>query len=291
MRNAFVATIIAFFAFSNTFALAKENNINFKFGVVVQHSAINPSIIIQALKPFSEYISKRLKTKCEIVIFPNVESLSVALTNGTINTGQVSSLEYVKLKEKFDIKPIIKGINDGSSNYKALLLVHKDSNFECLKELRGKKFVYSSKDSAHGYLYPSLLIKTKLNSSIESYFGNITRTQKDVDGILSVYYKQADIVSASSRSYELLCQLKPQLRRQLKILNASEPITSDPIFLYEKNFNDKSKIKILKKELLNMHRVPEGSKILLLFKISQMTDACDNDYNTLREMLAKERSL
>ena len=261
-----------------------------QMGVITKHSFTNPAAILEACKPFANYIGKRLNKKVIITIYPELADIVEQIDNGNLHFGIISNLEYVKLAEQRNVKPLAKGLKGNSSCYKAILLVRNDSGINSIGDLKGKKFVYSSKDSSHGYLFPSLLIKTKYHMPLEQYFSEIIHTKKDPDGILAVYYKKADVVSASSLTYELMCELKPQMKRKLKVIEYSEPLVFDPIFYFEENFKEKSLIEKSKKEVLNMHNVPEGNQILMMIKIGRLESASNADYDSIRNMIIKEKN-
>jgi phosphonate transport system substrate-binding protein len=249
--------------------------------------AVSPEAILEGVRPFAKYLTKKLgvEVKCELV--PDYNAMITGLNNGKIQLGYVSNLDYLKIKSKMDITPFAKVIKGGSSTYKSILLVRKDSNINDIKGLKGKRFVYTSKNSSHGYLFPALLIKNKFNQPLEKFFSSISITKKDPDGIFSVLYKRSDAVGASSQTFAILSELMPRLNRELKVIATSEPYVHGPIYYYSKNFNNKTQIEKVKKEILSMEKEPEGKEVLLLFKIGGWTQATDSDYNTLRSMVKR----
>lgn len=249
--------------------------------------AVSPTAILEGCRPFARYMSDKLGMNAKVEIIPDVNTMLNKLDDGSIDFGYVSNLDYVKLKKQRDVNPITKVVKGGTSTYNAILLVRKDSGINTLDDLKGKSIAYTSKNSSHGYLYPSILVKDKFHMPLEQFFGKVVTTKKDPDGILSVLYKRADAVSASSQTYNILCLLMPRIKRDLKIISTSQPFVHGPMFSYEKNVKDKTIITNYKKHILEMDKVTEGKQVLLLFKIGGWTNATDTDYNPLRQMLSK----
>ncbi|MEW5819278.1 MAG: phosphate/phosphite/phosphonate ABC transporter substrate-binding protein, partial [Cyanobacteriota bacterium] len=205
----FIFTLIIVFCHKSI--AEKESHV---FGIVTRHIALSPSAVQEGCVPFANYINSKLNLSVKVKIVPELSDLIDGLQNGNIDWGFVGSLDYVKLKDKMNITPIVKVYKGGTSKYRAIILVRKDSGINSLDDLKGKTFVYSSVNSAHGYLYPSVLIKSKYNQTFNNFFGNIIKTKKDVDGVYAVYYKKADVVATSETAFSILCELTPKLKRE-----------------------------------------------------------------------------
>lgn len=253
-------------------------------GVIITHMAENPAAILEGIKPFSKYLTKRLGVNVRVDLVPDDEAMIKRLEEGTIHLGYGSNLDYIKIRERKPIVPFAKVVKGGTSTYNAILLVRNDEGIKSLADLRGKTFSYTKKTSSHGYLYPKLLVKQQFNTTPENFFGKLTKTKKDPDGILAVLYKRADAVGASSQTFAILSELMPRLKRELKVLKSSNPLVHGPMFLYPANFTDKNLIERSKMEVLNMDKSTEGKQVLLFFKIGGWTTASDSDYNDLRRM-------
>lgn len=288
MKKAILIIILCFFTVISPkpgFSQSPDNQLT--MGIIITHMAVSPTAILEGCRPFARYISDKLGIDTKVEIIPDVNTMLTKLDDGTIDFGYVSNLDYVKLKKQRTITPITKVVKGGTSTYNALLLVRKDSGINSLDDLKGKSIAYTSKNSSHGYLYPSTIIKKKYNMPLENFFGKVVTTKKDPDGILSVLYKRADAVSASSQTYNILCLLMPRIKRDLKVISTSQPFVHGPMFSYDKNLKDKTIVNNFKKHILDMDKVTEGKQVLLLFKIGGWTTASDSDYNPLRQMLNK----
>lgn len=79
----------------------------------------------------------------------------------------------------------------------------------------------------------------------------------------------------------------PRLKRELKVLSTSQPLVHGPMFTYDNNIKNKTVIKEITREVLNMGNATDGKQVLLLFKVGGWVPASDSDYNSLRQMLGK----
>jgi phosphonate transport system substrate-binding protein len=279
-----ILSIIILFIPLNPAAYGQYRQEPLTCGIIVTHMAVSPAAILEGVRPLANYMTKRIGVPVKVDVISDEDTMIRRLQEGSLQLGYVSNLEYIKIKQKLNITPFAKVIKGGSSKYNAILLVREDAGINSLSDLKGKTFSYTSKDSSHGYLFPGLLIKKNFHQSLENFFGHLNITKKDPDGILSVLYKKSDVVGASSQTFMILSDLMPRLKRELKILDKSDPLVHGPFFYYDKNFKDKSLIERCKKEILNMDRATEGKQVLLLFKIGGWTTASDADYNNLRQL-------
>lgn len=258
-------------------------------GAVVKEFGLSPSAVMAGCKPFSEYITERLGIETKMKIVPDVEALVASFKDGSINYGLVENQDYVKLKAKNTIVPFVKAVKGGTSTYKAVILVRNDSGINSMADLKGKNFAYVTKSSSHGYMFPSLTIKSLFGKTMDQFFGSQTQYKKDTDSILAVYYKKADVVSTSDITFEILSELRPQIKRKLKVLEVSDPFVFGPIFYYKDNIMNMETVAKLKDEIINMKNVPEGDQLLMIFKIGDWTEARDEDYDGLRKLMQKDQ--
>lgn len=200
MKKAILLTIIVLFiVLTSPLSFAQQGpREKLNFGIILTHMAVSPTAILEGVKPFAKYLSTRINADVEVEIIPDVNQMLTRLSDGSLNCGYVSNLDYVKIKQQKNVSPFAKVVKGGSSTYNAVLLVRNDSGINSLADLKGKSFAYSSNNSSHGYLYPNILVKNQYNIPLEKFFGKLITTKKDPDGILSVLYKRADAVSASS---------------------------------------------------------------------------------------------
>lgn len=275
-----VIVTISIIIVSKVFAQQAKERLN--FGIIDTDLAATPTEILEACKPFERYISKRLNVDGNAIIVHSVPEMIKLLKDGTIQFAYVSNLDYIRIKNELNILPFAMVVKAGSNTYKATFIVRQDSGLKELKDLKGKKFAYTTKHSAHGYIFPNLLIKERFNQPLESFFSSTSITKKDSDGILSVLYKSTDVASVSNQTFDIMCQLRPRIRREIISLQESKPFVQGPVFFYDNNIKDKTLIERLKKEILQMDKIPEGNQILLLFKVGGFIPAKDSDYNSLR---------
>lgn len=278
----FAVIFIQIFFTDISLAAKKEK---YMVGVKPHHFESSPAAALEGSLPFVEYMEKRLGIKGGIKIYENINPMVSDFKAKTLDLGSANNVDYIQIKKQIPVTPIAIMVKGGSCQYRAILLVRKDSGINTLADLKGKKLAYDTKNSAHGYLYPKLLIKTKFKQPIEKFFGPMIQTPKEPDSILAVYYKKADVVSASDTTYGVYCELKPQLKRDLKIIETSEPFLHGPMFYYNDNKPDQDYLDRFNKELFNMQNDPEGNQILMMFKVGGWKPAKDSDYDSLRRLM------
>ena len=262
-------------------------NLSYVIGIVGTEIAATPTKIIDACTKFNNYLNKYLNVNSQIKVMPDSNTLINELKNGSIQLGFVTNpVDYINIKKQVNITPIVKPKKDGESTYKSYILVRKDSGINNLNDLKGKTFAYCDKCSLSGYIFPDLLIKSKLKISIESFFSKFYKTPKAYDSILAVYYKQADATAVSDLTYDASYTIQPRLKIALKTIEVSEPYEYGPFF--HNNVKDHSRLERFKNELINMENNLEANQILMLLRISGYTPAKDSDYHKIRALLNKK---
>ena len=284
MKSFFIVLALFLSLIFSGIVYAEADKINMTFGIIDTDLGVTPTEIVEAVKPFQSYISEHLNCETKVVIIHTVPDMIEALKQGKIDFAYVSNLDYIRIKQALDITPLVMVVKAGSKTYKSLFIVRGDSNFNNISQLQGKKFIYTDRNSAHGYIFPNLYVRKNYNKPLEEFFGQTITGKKDCDSILAVLYKKADVASVSNQTLDIMAQLKPRLSREIKTLNESQPFVQGPIFCYKKNFSDESFIKRFTDELLKMDKITEGKQTLLLFKIGGWTPAKDEDYNSLRSI-------
>jgi phosphonate transport system substrate-binding protein len=75
--------------------------------------------------------------------------------------------------------------------YQSYLIVHKDSPFRTIEDLKGKTFAFTDPDSNSGSLVPRYWLK-QLNTRPEDFFRSITYTYSHDNAIMAVAKQLVD---------------------------------------------------------------------------------------------------
>lgn len=250
-----------------------------KIGVAAM---ISPKETVKFYKEIVDYIGKKMEIPVEMVQKESYDEMDKLLERGEVNIAFICSGPYVKNKEKFGVELLVAPQSYGKPFYHAYIIVHKDSPIKSLTDLKGKSFAFTDPKSNTGKLVPTYMIAKNFNKTPEQFFSKITYTKSHDKSIEAVAKKIVDGASVDSLIYDYAAKKNPVYTSLTKIIEKSPPYGIPPVVV-TKNFDPNLKEKI-KQTFLNMHKDPEGKKILDGIMVDKFIVPKDSDYNSVREM-------
>jgi ABC transporter, phosphonate, periplasmic substrate-binding protein len=106
------------------------------------------------------------------------------------------------------------------------LVVHRDSAFARLADLRGCNSLYNSRHSNSGMNLPRRAIAEIVQG--ERFFGSITETHSQLGNVERVARREADATCVDSDTYACFCRHRPPLGELTRVLGATTPSPSVP---------------------------------------------------------------
>lgn len=200
-----------------------------------------------------------------VTIYNDLLSLKKALLQGNMEFLSISTLDYLEIKGIFDFEPILMGEFEGNVGEENILLVHRDKGLTELAGLQsGDLILHPGHRGLIAQMWLSTLLMKQGLPDCEKFFGTIRTFNKASQGILPVFFKQADACIVNRQSFETMVELNPQLKTQLQIL-ATSPVVAYGLSLLSKNFDLETRNEIIK-IALDIDRHTRGKEILILFR-------------------------
>lgn len=265
----------------------------------------------KALEKFEEIIGKYIEERAGIKIklkpftYPD---LVKALEKGSVDFmwgyGLIVSME---LSQKFSLLPMVSPTlgEDKRSLYRRLTVASKEAaqGIGDLMGFKGKRLTYVG-DEQWSFEILAFKIWAAEKFGIRDISQTFILRGRDPDegffipaskrgAIYSLFIKEADLAVAHEFEYITQEKLTPNaLRERVEIL----PMTTPPeefmeAPLYARKSLDKKDVDKLINLLIEMPNDPEGKQILLSSKISGFTKVVDQDYRTVRALIAKREGL
>jgi len=85
---------------------------------------------------------------------------------------------------------------------------------------------------------------------------------------LPVFFGQADACVTSRRGFETMCELNPQVGRDLVTLASSPPLTVS-FYIFRKNYRNSEREKVIK-AISSLRRSPGGQELATLFQFEEL---------------------
>jgi len=235
-----------------------------------------------AIKVWGQKIEERLKlgVTFDFMLFNDINDLIKYPQKDNLGFVVLNTIDYLKNKSKLQVYPA----STPPDCVEYLLLVKKDK-YKNLADLKGKKLglAISNNNPIPGMWIDVLLGKKKLDRK-EKFFGSLKEFNKESQLILSVFFEQNDVCVASSSAFKTMCELNPQVERNLIILAVS-PCYTIGLACMTQNSRKFNYIDKLIDATGDMDSFPEGKQILTLMKTLRVRRFKRDDLKTVEDLL------
>jgi phosphonate transport system substrate-binding protein len=178
-------------------------------------------------------------------------------------------VEYRQIAEVLDPSQIIAGAGEaGPEHY--LLLAKRNSGIQQLGDLRGRRLctLKSPKMCVADAWLTTILDEGHFGPS-EQFFGSAITDTKVSRVVLPVFFGQADACLATKRGFDTMCELNPQVGKDLTVI-ASSPAMVVSFHAFRKNFHGASREKF-SGVFFNLHSSAAGRQLATLFQFDDLT--------------------
>ncbi len=127
---------------------------------------------VEEMQPLADYLAANLGefgiSKGEVVVAPDMESMSELLKNGDADIYFDSPYAATVVYNQAGAVPVLRGWKDGINEYYSVIVVHQDSGIKTLDELKGQVIAFEDPGSTSGYIMPKahLLLAEGLGGDI-----------------------------------------------------------------------------------------------------------------------------
>lgn len=174
----------------------------------------------------AEYGRRHGPTRARAELGAPIPDLARRLLSGEIDAAYITGYEYVQLRRKVDVTPIASAIrNTGNATQTAKVIVRTDDPAQSIRDLAGRTFVFQSRNSTVGYVYPRSLLLDQGLADLPEFFGRTVQVAKEKSALYAVLLGDADVASISSELLQVLTELKPSIGKKLRVLHESSPVT------------------------------------------------------------------
>jgi ABC-type phosphate/phosphonate transport system substrate-binding protein len=232
-----------------------------------------------ALEIWVKEIAKDVGASAESRIYTDVISLFKDFQNGKLDMGVTLTSDYLKAERELNAELAFSKVRGGKKTMKHLLLVHSDSDYHEIRDLKNKKIAILRKDESSEIFLNSVLLRKKLPVA-KKFFMGIEEKNKPSNAILSVFFKQADACITSDTSLNTMIALNPQIGEKLRVI-ASSPELIETVSFFRRGFEEKYKQIVMNlSQKLQDH--PRGQQILLLFQVDRLVKTKESDLDITR---------
>lgn len=199
-------------------------------------------------------------------LYDRTGEMVVAMKQGAVDAMSVTFDEYMAISDEVETSHWFVTQTAGSLYEEYVLLVRTDSGIADLRTLEGRSIVFH--DAARTSLamdwLDHLVISHGHNEAAEGFFETIRKVGKVSAAVLPVFFGKADAAVVADSTFKLMCELNPQLRRDLKTI-ARSPSLVPAIMCFRKDFESPEKERVMT-ALRELHQTPAGEQVLMIFQ-------------------------
>ncbi len=232
---------------------------------------VDPRDAIGAARVWINNADRKLGNNPETSVMYHTTQSEVesALARNEIDILVAIADEFINLRDKFGLLPVL--ATDYGKNFydELLLLVRMDSGISKLEQLRGKSLrIEGGQKGTIPMRWLQSLLEEKTPSSPREFFSNISDFPKASQTIMPVFFGQADACIASHFSFKTMTELNPQLGRKLKVLESSPGFVTG-IIAVRKGVQNHRRDELIE-ALRNMDEDTKGRQVLTIFRINRL---------------------
>jgi ABC-type phosphate/phosphonate transport system substrate-binding protein len=223
-----LALLFVYSLFFPSIALASGEKVRLSFGISSLHlSDASQKDTKAALEIWLLRLGKKkgYVVEPEVRFYLTLDEIDSGIARGEINCIGMTLIEFLSLKSRNMIIPLLSYYKNNSAYETFLLLVHKDSPFKSMKDLKDKRIIIEQGKKA---LVPLYWLDTALleeNLPTHGKFFTMAKTEDNSSrAAIPLYFKQIDACVISRSSYKTITELNPQLGKNLRIIKESPPI-------------------------------------------------------------------
>jgi len=211
----------------------------------------------------------KIKEDIEILVCDNIDELSNQIKH-PFDFVLATTVETEMLRKKHNLEPIFVNETNGYYGFVFYLITNKNQNLDEIKQLKDGTVCILSRSENHvpSVWLDKILRDNKLPAK-ENFFKEIKYDYKAINVVLPVFFKKVNAAIVSKPAFEVLCELNPQILKQVQIIKQSEPILFGVISFDGRN-NDEKRKKLIYDTLLSLHTENFGKQLLDLFAVDKL---------------------
>jgi ABC-type phosphate/phosphonate transport system substrate-binding protein len=233
-------------------------------------SGVNINDARAAMQIWVNQMAKDLNVALEMSpkVFDTADEISRRARAGLFDAVAVTIVEYRKFAEFVDPSQLlVEGGPKGEVQY--LLLARKSSGATRLSDLRNRRLIMleNTRMCVASAWLAGLLAEAHLNPS-DQFFASVTSDIKASRVVLPVFFGQADACLTSKFVFDTMCELNPQVGRELTVVASSPPLVAT-FFAFHRNYHGEGREK-LRKIYLTAPRTAAERQLATLFEFRQL---------------------
>ena len=241
---------------------------------------------LRFLDRWSHYLSNKIGYPVEFVRRKSYREVMDLLDTGQIDFAWICGYPFVKKRDPEFIQLMSVPVYAGAPLYHSFIIVHKDSPYQSIDDLKDKVFAFSDPESNSGYLFPQYLLASK-GKTPEEHFRQTFFTYNHAETVEAVAEQFANGGAVDSYIWEYMKDKRPELAGKTRVIKKSQAFGFPP--LVARIGVDPDIIHKMKQTLLGMSGDAEGLRFLSGLKLDRFGEPSSDLFDSIRKMVAETR--
>ncbi len=243
----------------------------------------SPETLKKRFEAIRVYLEQELALQVELFVPDDYVELIEGMAAKKVDIGLYGPFSYIIADKQQHLTPLVVRVRqDMGVTYNSLLVVHSDTPFRTLEDIRGKKIAFVNSASTSGYIIPYALF-TSRGIDISKHFsdhyfaGSHDLVAEDVlNGV-------CDVGAMSKSILKGLEQRKQVDTSKLRILWESEPIPGSP-FVARADLNEKLRADFIE-AMLSIHTAAPETLGAFSQSVERFVPIEPKLYNSIRNIV------
>ena len=228
-----------------------------------------------------DYIGRETGRDITLIQRRTYGEINELFPKGEIDLAFICTGPYALGRQVFGFDALATPVIRGEPFYRSYLIVHKNSGFHKLSDLKGRSFAFTDPDSNTGALVPKYWL-SELQTTPQRFFRELNYTYSHDNSILAVAKGLADGAAVDDHLWEYYNRRNSFYTSMTRVIKKSKPFGSPPLVASDYLPADlKEQIRAI---VLAMHEDPEGQKILGELMIDRFVDPQEQWYAPVAEL-------
>lgn len=227
------------------------------------------------------YVSEQLGMDQEFVQRKTYAKVNDLLGKGELDLAFICSGPYALGRESHGFELLVAPEVQGAPVYYSYLIVHQDSAYQALEDLRGASFAFTDAHSNTGRLVPEYWLAL-MGECPETFFRESIFTYSHDNSIQAVAQGLVDGAAVDSLIWDYYALKNPEHTSCTRIIKRSSPYGIPPIVVG--NALSRELVEQIRTVFLNMHDDPHGAAILGELMIDRFVSADQAWYESIGDL-------
>ena len=279
MFRPFVAALVLIATLSGARA-ETESPIRFGLTAVVVRENL------RFLDRWADYLSAEMGQPVEFVRRRSYREITDLLKSGGLEFAWICGYPFTQKRDPEFLTLLAVPVYKGEPLYHSFIIVHRDSPYAKLEDLRGGVFAFSDPESNSGFLYPQSVLAIQRETP-DSFFRQTFFTFSHAETVEAVAEQVADGGAVDSYIWEYMRTFRTEIADKTRVIMRSPAFGFPP--LVSRLGVDARVVARMKSVLSRMPDNPKGREFLKGLKLDRFGDFPPGLFDNIRQMADETR--